>query len=217
MEEKTLFAFRAPEIGEAADETQTVVSNGGELLIKIRSRKQKIVNGKVVETTTPSCKVTMGESWLSSRIDVDNQYNILDVYFDIEKNSSSSERISVITVTQNESGKKLIIHIIQKAGVTYTDYLEVPLQLTVLGNTKGSTLTIKVISYSLGSDGSKVAKSPSVGAAPSWANQVSVGQMTGDHEYPITFTATETNSSNTTRRESALITCGTAQKSIFIN
>ena len=105
MEEKTLFAFRAPEIGEAADETQTVVSDGGELLIKIRSRKQKIVNGKVVETTTPSCKVTMGESWLSSRVEVDNQYNILDVYFDIEKNTSSSERIAVITVTQDESGK----------------------------------------------------------------------------------------------------------------
>ena len=217
MEEKTLFTLRAPEIGKAADETQTVVSDGGELLIKIRSRKQKIVNGKVVETTTPSCKVTMGESWLSSRVEVDNQYNILNVYFDIEKNTSSSERIAVITVTQNESGKKLIIHIIQNAGVTYTDYLEVPLQLTVLGNTKGSTLTIKVISYSLGSDGSKVAKSPSVGAAPSWANQVSVGQMTGDHEYPITFTATETNSSNTTRKETALITCGTAQKSVFIN
>lgn len=218
MEEKTLFALRAPKIGEAADETQTVVSDGGELLIKFRSRKQKIVNGKIVETTTPSCKATMGESWLSfSSVWVDNQYNILDVYFNIEKNTSSSERTSVITVTQDESGKKLIIHVIQKAGVTYTDYLEVPLQLTVLGNTKGSTLTIKVISYSLGSDGSKVAKSPSVGAAPSWANQVSVGQMTGDHEYPITFTATETNSSNTTREESAIITCGTAQKSIFIN
>lgn len=216
MEEKTLFAFRASEIGEAADETQTVDSNGGRLLIKIRSRKQKIVNGKVVEITTPSCKVTMGESWLSSRVEVD-QDNLLDVYFEIEKNSSSSERISVITLTQNESGKKLIIHIIQKAGVTYTDQLEVPLQLTVLGNTKGSTLTIKVISYSLGSDGSKVAKSPSVGATPSWANRVSIGPMTGDHEYPITFTATETNPSNTTRRESALITCGTAQKSIIIN
>lgn len=217
MEEKTLFALRAPEIGEAADETQTVISDGGELLIKIRSRKQKIVNGKVVETTTPSCKVTMGESWLSSRVGVDNQYNILDVYFNIEENTSSSERTSVITVTQDESGKKLVIHIIQKAGVTYTDYLEVPLQLMVLGNTKGSILTIKVISYSLGSDGSKVAKSPSVGAAPSWANQVSVGQMTGDHEYPITFTATETNSSNTTREETALITCGTARESISIN
>lgn len=217
MEEKTLFALRAPEIGEAADETQTVISDGGELLIKIRSRKQKIVNGKVVETTTPSCKVTMGESWLSSRVEVDNQYNLLDVYFNIEENTSSSERTSVITVTQNESGKKLIIHIIQKAGVTYTDYLEVPLQLRVLGNTKGSTLTLKVISYSLGSDGSKVAKSPSVGAVPSWANQVSVGQMTGDHEYPITFTATETNYSSEIRKETVIITCGTAQKSIFIN
>ena len=154
MEEKTLFTLRAPEIGKAADETQTVISDGGELLIKIRSRKQKIVNGKVVETTTPSCKVTMGESWLSSRVGVDNQYNILDVYFNIEENTSSSERTSVITVTQDESGKKLVIHIIQKAGVTYTDYLEVPSQLTALGNTKGSTLTIKVISYSLGSGGS---------------------------------------------------------------
>lgn len=217
MEEKTLFTLRAPEIGKAADETQTVVSDGGELLIKIQSRKQKIVNGKVVETTTPSCKVTMGESWLSSRVEVDNQYNILDVYFDIEKNTSSSERISVITVTQNESGKELIIHIIQNAGVTYTDYLEVPSQLTVLGNTKGSTLTIKVISYSLGSDGSKVAKSPNVGTAPSWANQVLVGQMTGDHEYPITLTATETNFSNTTRKETAIITCGTARKSVIIS
>lgn len=218
MEEKTLFALRAPEIGEAADETKTVVSDGGELPIKIRSRKQKIANGHVViETTTPSCEVTMDESWLSSRVEVDNQYNILDVYFNIEKNTSSSERTSVITVTQDESEKKLIIHIIQEAGVTYTDYLEVPLNVRVLGNTKGSTLTIKVISYSLGSDGSKVAKSPSVESAPSWANQVSVGQMTGDHEYPITFTATETNSSNTTREETAIITCGTARKSISIS
>ena len=120
MEEKTLFALRAPEIGEAADETQTVVSDGGELLIKIRSRKQKIANGNVViETTTPSCscEAFMGESWISSRVEVDNQYNILDVYFNIEKNTSSSERTSVITVTQNESGRKLVIYIIQKAGV----------------------------------------------------------------------------------------------------
>lgn len=217
--EETLFALRAPEIGQAADETQIVASSGGELLIQVRSRKQKIVNGKVVSTTTPSCKVTIGESWLSlsSKVEVNNQLNKLDICYNLEKNTSSSERMAVSTLTQDESGKKLIIHIIQEAGVTYTDYLEIPLQLTVLGNTKGSTLTIKVISYSLGSDGSKVAKSPNVGAAPSWANQVLVGRMTGDHEYPITFTATETNSSNTIRRETAIITCGTAQKSVIIN
>lgn len=214
MEEKALFKL-ARAITDTG--TDTVSSKGGTVTYRITSLKRKIVNGKVVETTTPSCKVTMGESWLSSRVEVDNQHNILNVYFNIEENTSSSERTSVITVTQDESGKKLVIHIIQKAGVTYTDYLEVPLQLMILGNTKGSTLTIKVISYSLGSDGSKVAKSPDVGAAPSWASQVLVGQMTGDHEYPITFTATETNSSNTIRKELALITCGTAQKAIFID
>ena len=121
------------------------------------------MNGKVVETTTPSCKVTMGESWLSSRVEVDNQYNILDVYFDIEENISSSERIAVITVTQNESGKKLIIHIIQKAGVTYTGVIEIPqFYIISLANKAGASTTFEFTAYLLGSDGSKVAEKPSV-------------------------------------------------------
>lgn len=216
--EETLFALRAPEIGQAADETQTVVSDGGELLIKIRSRKQKIVNGKVVETTTPSCKVTMGESWLSSRVEVDNQYNILDVYFDIEKNSSSSERISVITVTQNESGKELIIHIIQKAGVTYTGVIEIPqFYIISLDNKKGASTSFTFTSYLLGSDGSKVAEKPSVSSLSSWLEVTSVEKGSSEHSYVVTFTANSSHSSNLSRVGEAVIHCGTASKNINVS
>lgn len=218
MEEKTLFALRTPEIGQAADETQTVVSNGGELLIKIQSRKQKIVNGKVVETTTPSCKVTMGESWLSSRVGVDNQYNILDVYFNIEKNTSSSERISVITVTQNESGKELIIHIIQKSGVTYTGVIEIPQFYAIsLNNKAGASTTFEFTSYLLGSDGSKVAEKPSVSSLSSWLEVTSVEKGSSEHSYVVTFTANSSHSSNLSRMGEAVIHCGTASKNINVS
>ena len=218
MEEKTLFALRAPEIGEAADETQTVISDGGELLIKIRSRKQKIVNGKVVETTTPSCKVTMGESWLSSRVGVDNQYNILDVYFNIEENTSSSERTSVITVTQDESGKKLVIHIIQKAGVTYTSVIEIPQSYIIsLANKAGASTTFEFTSYLLGSDGSKVAEKPSVSSLSSWLEVTSVEKGSSEHSYVVTFTANSSHSSNLSRVGEAGIHCGTASKNIHVS
>lgn len=216
--EETLFALRAPEINQAADETQTVVSDGGELLIKIRSRKQKIVNGKVVETTTPSCKVTMGESWLSSRVEVDNQYNILDVYFDIEKNSSSSERISVITVTQNESGKELIIHIIQKAGVTYTGVIEIPQFYTIsLDNKEGASTFFAFTSYLLGSDGSKVAEKPSVSSLSPWFTVTSVEKGSSEYSYVVTFTANSTHASSTSRVGEAVITCGSASQNIGVS
>lgn len=218
MEEKTLFALRAPEIGKAADKTQTVISDGGELLIKIRSRKQKIVNGKVVETTTPSCKVTMGESWLSSRVGVDNQYNILDVYFNIEENTSSSERTSVITVTQDESGKKLVIHIIQKANVTYTGVIEIPqFYAILLANKAGASTTFEFTSYLLGSDGSKVAEKPSVSSLSSWLEVTSVEKGSSEHSYVVTFTANSSHSSNSSRVGKAVIHCDTASKNINVS
>lgn len=213
MEEKTLFKL-ARAITDTG--TDTVSSKGGTVTYRITSLKRKLVNGKVVSTSTPSCTLASASvSWaIWGGVTVGDGY--LDVKINYSENTGSS-RSTTLIFAQNGSNNKINLTVTQESSVTYTDYLEIPLQLRVLGNTKGSTLTIKVISYSLGSDGSKVAKSPSVGAAPSWANQVSVGQMTGDHEYPITFTATETNSSNTIRKELVLITCGTAQESIFIN
>lgn len=216
MEEKTLFTLRTAR-ASTEESSENLDSKGHVVAYRFHSSRKKIVNGKVTEITTMNCSVdTGGASWIQ-QTDKTLGTEEIEVSLGYSENTGSEARTATVTFTQEESGNKVLLHVTQEAGVTYTDYLEVPLQLTVLGNTKGSTLTIKVISYSLGSDGSKVAKSPNVGAAPSWANQVLVGQMTGDHEYPITFTATETNSSNTTRKETAIITCGTAQKSVFIN
>lgn len=219
--EETLFKLEAFKASPRSSESHDFDTDNSAKTwsIDILSRRRTIRNGKVIETTTPSCSVSIpSANWCTLKSNtVINNSNLIRLEFNVESNTSSTQRVAYIDITQEGSGNGIILYLHQESGVTYTDYLEVPLQLSVLGNTKGSTLTIKVISYSLGSDGSKVAKSPSVGAAPSWANQVSVGQMTGDHEYPITFTATETNSSNTTRKETALITCGTAQKSVIIN
>ena len=198
--------------------TDTISSSGGTVTYRITSIKRKLVNGKVVETTTPSCKATMGESWLSYRVEVDNEYNILDVHFDIEENSSSSERISVITLTQNESGKELIIHIIQKAGVTYTGVIEIHQSYTIsLGNKEGASTSFTFTSYLLGSDGSKVAEKPSVSSLSPWFTVTSVEKGSSEHSYVVTFTANSTHASSTSRVGEAVITCGSASQIIRVS
>jgi hypothetical protein len=180
MKEKTLFTFRTAR-ASTEESSENIDSKGYVAAYRFHSSRKKIVNGKVTEITTMKCSVsTGGASWIR-QIDQILGTEEIEVSIGYSENTGSEARTATVTFTQEESGNKVLLHITQEAGVTYTDYLEVPSQLMVLGNTKGSTLTIKVISYSLGSDGSKVAKSPSVGAAPSWANQVLVGQMTGDH------------------------------------
>lgn len=217
MEEKTLFAFRAPEIGKAVDETQTMLSDGGELLIKIRSRKQKIANGHVViETTTPSCKATINESWISSRVEVDNKYNLLDVYFNIEKNTSSSERTSVITVTQDGSGLKLTFCIIQKAGVTYTGYIKMVSNTLPLGSDKDNTAQILVMAYLNGSDGSKKPETPHVGSAPDWCSVSVITLSTLENHYMLTLTALSSNQTGASRSGHIFLTCGDANLSIKV-
>lgn len=219
MEEKTLFALRAPEIGKAADETHTVVSDGGELLIKFISKRQKIANDSVViETTTPSCRVTQNESWLSSRVEVDDQYHMLYVYFDIRENTSSSERIAVITVTQNESAKYFIIHIIQKARVTYTGVIEIPQSYIIsLANKAGASTTFEFTAYLLGSDGSKVAEKPSVSSLSTWFSVTSVENGSSEHSYVVTFTANSSHSSNLSRVGEAVISCGKTNKNVNVS
>lgn len=196
--------------------TDTVSSEGGTITYRITSLKRKLVNGKVVSTSTPSC--TLGSASVSwaiwGGVTVGDGY--LDVKINYSENTGSS-RSTTLIFDQNGSDNKINLTVTQGSGVTYSGYIEMVSNSLTLGGNKNDTAQILVTAYLNGSDGSKVAKSPSVGAAPSWANQVSVGQMTGDHEYPITFTATETNSSNTTRKGIALITCGTAQKFVIIN
>lgn len=97
MEEKTLFKL-ARAITDTG--TDTVSSKGGTVTYRITSLKRKLVNGKVVSTSTPSC--TLGSAFVSwatwGGVTVGDGY--LDVKINYSENTGSS-RSTTLTFTQN--------------------------------------------------------------------------------------------------------------------
>lgn len=109
MEEKTLFKL-ARAITDTG--TDTVSSKGGTVTYRITSLKRKLVNGKVVSTSTPSC--TLGSasvSWATwGGVTVGDGY--LDVKINYSKNTGSS-RSTTLTFTQIESNNKINLTVTQ--------------------------------------------------------------------------------------------------------
>lgn len=93
--------------------TDTVSSEGGTITYRITSLKRKLVNGKVVSTSTPSC--TLGSasvSWATwGGVTVGEGY--LDVKINYSENIGSS-RSTTLTFTQNESNNKINLTVTQK-------------------------------------------------------------------------------------------------------
>lgn len=116
MEEKTLFKL-ARAITDTG--TDTVSSEGGTITYRITSLKRKLVNGKVVSTSTPSC--TLGSasvSWATwGGVTVGNGY--LDVKINYSKNIRSS-RSTTLTFDQDGSGNKINLTVTQESFVTLT-------------------------------------------------------------------------------------------------
>lgn len=113
MEEKTLIKL-ARAIANTG--TDTVPSEGGTVTYRITSLKRKIVNGKVVSTSTPSC--TLGSASVSwaiwGGVTVGDGY--LDVKINYSENTGSS-RFTALIFTQNGSNNKINLHVIQKPGL----------------------------------------------------------------------------------------------------
>lgn len=111
MEEKTLFKL-ARAITDTG--TDTVSSKGGTVTYRITSLKRKLVNGKVVSTSTPSC--TLGSasvSWATwGGVTVGNGY--LDVKINYSENTGSS-RFTTLTFDQDESNNKINLTVTQNA------------------------------------------------------------------------------------------------------
>lgn len=109
MEEKTLFKL-ARAITDTG--TDTVSSKGGTITYRITSLKRKLVNGKVVSTSTPSC--TLGSasvSWATwGGVTVGNGY--LDVKINYSENTGSS-RSTTLPFTQNGSNNKINLTVTQ--------------------------------------------------------------------------------------------------------
>lgn len=212
MEEKTLFKLARAITGTGTD---TVSSKGGTVTYRITSLKRKLVNGKVVSTSTPSCTLSSASiSWATWKgVTVGDGY--LDVKFNYSENTGSS-RSTTLIFNQDESGNKINLTVTQESGVTYTGYIKMISNSLPLGSSKGNTAQIIVMAYLNGSDGSKKPETPHVGSAPDWC-AVSVASMgTLENYYLLSLTALSSNRTETNRSGYILLTCGDANLSISV-
>lgn len=208
MEEKTLF-----KLARAITGTDTVSSKGGTITYRITSLKRKLVNGKVVSTSTPSC--TLGSAFVSwatwGGVTVGDGY--LDVKINYSENTGSS-RSTTLIFDQNGSDNKINLTVTQGSGVTYTGYIKMVSNTLPLGSNKGDTAQILVMAYLNGSDGSKKPETPHVGSAPDWC-AVSVAPVgTLENYYMLSLTALSSNQTGANRSGHIFLTCGDANLSI---
>lgn len=209
MEEKTLFKLARAITGTSIG---TVSSKGGTVTYRITSLKRKLINGKVVSTSTPSC--TLGSasvSWATwGGVTVGDGY--LDVKINYSENTGSS-RSTTLTFNQDGSGNQINLTITQGSGITYTGYIKVVSDTLPLGSDKSNTALILVMAYLNGSDGSKKPETPHVGSAPDWC-AVSVAVVTPENHYLLSLTALSSNQTGADRSGYIFLTCGDANLSI---
>lgn len=210
MEEKTLFKLARAVTDTGTD---TVSSKGGTVTYRITSLKRKLVNGKVVSTSTPSC--TLGSASVSwaiwGGITVGDGY--LDVKINYSENTGSS-RSTILIFDQDGSGNKINLTVTQGSGVTYTGYIEKVSDTLPLGGNKGDTASILVMAYLKGSDGSKKPETPNVGSAPIWCAVSIVSLTTPENHYRLSLTALSKNNTGAGRAGHILLTCGDTNLSI---
>lgn len=128
MEEKTLFKL-ARAITDTG--TDTVSSKGGTVTYRITSIKRKLVNGKVVSTSTPSC--TLGSasvSWATwGGVTVGDGY--LDVKINYSENTGSS-RSTTLTFDQDGSNNKINLTVTQESTLEYWEIHFNPITFNVV-------------------------------------------------------------------------------------
>lgn len=210
MEEKTLFKL-ARAITDTG--TDTVSSKGGTVTYRITSLKRKLVNGKVVSTSTPSC--TLGsafEEWaVWGGVTVGEGY--LDVKINYSENTGPS-RSTTLIFDQNGSDNKIHLTVTQESGVTYTGYIKMVSNTLPLGGNKDDTAQILVMAYLKGSDGSKKPETPNVGSAPDWCAVSIASDSTLENHYVLSLTALSSNQTEANRSGHIFLTCGDANLSI---
>lgn len=208
MEEKTLF-----KLARAITGTDTVSSKGGTVTYRITSLKRKLVNGKVVSTSTPSC--TLGSASVSwaiwGGVTVGDGY--LDVKINYSENTGSVSRSTTLIFAQNGSNNRINLTVTQESGVTYKGYIKMVSNTLPLGSDKYNTAQIIVMAYLEGSDGSKKPETPNVDSAPDWCS-VSVASAGTLNHYVLSLTALSSNQTGANRSGHIFLTCGDANLSI---
>lgn len=200
------------EIGQNVGDTKTTY---------IYSYKTKYINGKSTgqKTNVDWDMESSIPSWVSVKYAFEG--NDCKVTFTtLQENTGSSARTHTLVFKQRESGQTISFPISQEPNFTYTYSLGVFNESTTIGANIGNTTTIMVLSYMTRSDGEVMAKPPSVGATPSWANKVTVKDgslMAGaPNWYQIVVEATAANLGSSERSETLLVTCGDQRKEVTI-
>lgn len=213
--EETLFKLTRAITDTGID---TVSSKGGTITYRITSLKRKLVNGKVVSTSTPSCILgSASVSWaIWGGVTVGDGY--LDVKINYSENTGSL-RSTTLIFTQDESNNRINLTVTQESGITYTGYIEMVSNSLPLGGNKDDTAQLLVRAYLNGSDGSKKTEAPqAVGSVPDWC-AVSVADPVGtpeSHYYLITLTALSSNQTEDNRSGYIFLICGDAKLSISV-
>lgn len=194
-------------------DTDTISSEGGTITYRITSLKRKLVNGKVVSTSTPSCTLSSASvSWaIWGGVTVGDGY--LDVKINYSKNTGSS-RSTTLTFAQNGSNNKINLTVTQEAVVTYSGYIKMVSNTLPLGSDKDNTAQILVMAYLKGSDGSKKPETPHVGNAPHWCSVSVTLLSTLENHYMLSLTALLSNITGANRSGHIFLTCGDANLSI---
>ena len=200
------------EIGQNVGDTKTTY---------IYSYKTKYINGKSTgqKTNVDWDMESSIPSWVSVKYAFEG--NDCKVTFTtLQENTGSSARTHTLVFKQKESGQTISFPISQEPNFTYTYFLGVLNVSATIGANIGNTTTIMVQSYMTRSDGEVMAKQPSVGATPSWANKVTVKDgsiMAGaPNWYQIIVEATAANSGSSERSETLLVTCGDQRREVTI-
>lgn len=202
------------EIGQNVGDTKTTY---------IYSYKTKYINGKSTgqKTNVDWDMESSSPPWVSVRYDFEGGGNDCKVTFTtLQENTGSSARTHTLVMKQRESGQTISFPISQEPNFTYTYFLGVLLNSTTIGADIGNTTTIMAQSHMTRSDGEVMAKSPSVGATPSFANKVTVKDGSviagAPNWYQIIVEATAANTGSSERSEILLVTCGDQRREVTI-
>lgn len=201
------------EIGQNVGDTKTTY---------IRSYKTKYINGKNTgQKSNVDWSVGSIPAWVSMKYAFEG--NDCKVTFTtLQENTGSSARTQTLLMTQEESEKTISFPISQEPNFTYTYtyLLEVLNTVVTIGANIGNTTRIMVHSQMTRSDGEVMAKQPSVGATPPFANKVIVkdgSEIAGaPNWYQIIVEATATNLDSSDRNGILLVTCGDQRKEVTV-
>lgn len=118
--------------------TDTVPSKGGTVAYRITSLKRKLVNGKVVSTSTPSCTLDSAPvSWATYGGIVTVGDGYLDVKINYSENTGPS-RSTTLTFAQNESNNKINLTVTQTTAKITVVNIIIRISKSLTSNTSAS-------------------------------------------------------------------------------